>query len=194
MSTDPGLDLLAGRRVVLRQISVRDYEALRMLEGSGQLGPRWRLRGETPSPEVHSSGLWAGVLAQFLVVGRDQDSPVGVVCAYNTDQTQGYVFLAAAAFEPESTGLPFLEGLILFIEYLFVVWPFRKIYIESAGFNTSQFASAATTLFVVEGELRQHEYFDGRYWDKVIWALYRDEWESKGRRFVRLARGVRKSG
>ena len=57
------------------------------------------------------------------------------------------------------------------------MWPFRKLYAEVAGFNYAQFASAVPLIFTEEGRLTDHDFYQGRYWDKHVLALSRDRWQ-----------------
>jgi len=63
---------------------------------------------------------------------------------------------------------------MLFIRYVLSCWDFRKVYFEGPEFNTVTFASAIGKSLDLEGVLKQHDYYDGRYWDVHILALYRD--------------------
>jgi hypothetical protein len=42
-------------------------------------------------------------------------------------------------------------------------------------------------MLVEEARLRDHMYYDGRYWDKLILALYRDTWEARSARIMTAA-------
>jgi hypothetical protein len=129
------------------------------------------------------------VLAQFLVVDSSADQPIGIVCAYGAELAHGYAYLAVADFRSAERAPLFFDGIAMFIDYLFTTWPLRKLYFESLEFNAEQFASVFVKLFDIEGTLRDHEFFDGRYWDLVVGALYRESWESNGTRFRRMAFG-----
>ena len=138
---------------------------------------RWRHRGGTPSPERLISSLWEGALAVYLVEHRPSDTPVGLVVSYQPDLRAGtcHVGLVAVPRLPPGPN-PILDGFALLIDYLFDVWPFRKLYAEVAGFNYEQFASAVPLIFAEEGRLTDHDYYRGRYWDKHVLALSRDHW------------------
>jgi len=85
-----------------------------------------------------------------------------------------------------------IEALGLFINYLFDTFPLRKLYGEVPGFNLESFVSARGRIFREEGRQRDHEWMFGRYWDLVIVAVWRDDWEVSGQPLVRrLARGSR---
>jgi len=86
--------------------------------------------------------------------------------------SMGHTFLGAV-FQPEYTGAGLAaQAVAVFVRYLFKTFPLRKIYIEVPGFNWAQMASGEGILFEVEGVLKQHEYYDGQYWDKYYCAIY----------------------
>ncbi len=115
-------------------------------------------------------------MSQFLVVDKATGKPVGLASAYNPDFENGFAYLAAVKFEENGLSTRFFMGFALFVDYLFAVWPFRKLYAESAEYNYRQFSSGADRYFVEEGRLREHRYYLGSYYDEIIVALYRETW------------------
>jgi len=112
------------------------------------------------------------------VVSTTSTQPLGLVTAYNPDFRNGFVSLAAAKFEGRRHPSPvFIEGVALFIDYIFTSWNFRKLYIESGELNVPQFGSGIGWLIEEEGRLRQHRYFGGRFWDEYIMSIYREKWD-----------------
>jgi len=177
-----------GRRVQLRPLGGRDYEALRLMELSDELGARWRLHGGTPDPDSFLQSASAGVIAQFLVVPRSAvgtqagaEAPMGIVTSYGANFQSGYAYIAAAKFARSVPSSMFIEGVAVFIEYVFACWAFRKLYAEVDEFNLPQFASVLESLFREEGRLREHTFLADRYWDRHILALYRSSWSTEVR-------------
>ena len=74
----------------------------------------------------------------------------------------------------------------MFIEYLFVTFPIRKVYTETLAFNASQFESALGSVFTVEGVLQEHEYYDGEYHDLTISSVSRSQWDQLKHDFGRV--------
>lgn len=177
---DPGL---RGRRVSLRPVLARDYEALLLHEVSDPLSVRWRLRGRTPAPEGYSQTLWAGVLTQFLVVANRDGRPVGLVTLYNVDLQNAHGYIAVVALD-RSRSLAVVEGLLIFIEYVFAAWPLRKLCAESPEFNYATFSSGAGDIFVEEGRQREQVYYRGGYWDLILIAIFRSRWEERSPEFL----------
>ena len=172
---EPPVQRTTGRWAALAPIGPRDLEALRALELGDRLGVRWRLRGRTPGPAEWEQSLWHGVLAQHLVVRRRDERILGLVCAYDPDLQDGTCSVGFARFD-DATSPAFAEGVLLFVDHLFATWPLRKLCGESAEFNLAGFASVLAGLAVEEGRRVDQLYVDGRHWDLVLLALWRETW------------------
>jgi RimJ/RimL family protein N-acetyltransferase/acyl carrier protein len=168
---------LQGREVRLRAIDQKDYPFLRDLElGHPSSLIRFRHRGVPTSPENWVQSLWHGVLSQFLVVLAHDERPVGLVTSYGADLRSGRSHVAIIV-RPEIEGRgPAMEAMVLYINYLFAVFPLRKLTAEVIDFNWSQFAAGEGRMFVTEGVLKEHEFHDGRYWDVHLLAIFREAW------------------
>ena len=183
----PGFDAGAGVAVLqggctrLRPLAQNDYAYLYELSLSAVNSARWRYRGATPSPEQFVSDLWNGVQAQFMIETPEPRKRAGLVVAYNADQANGTVHLGVLIDGAHHRRVWPLEGVLLFVDYLFQHWAFRKVYAETSGFNAAHFGSGAGRLFEEEGRLRDHQYFHGRYWDQVIYSVTREHWSLCGR-------------
>lgn len=164
--------------VALRPIDPGDYAPLRRLELSLTLGPRWRHRGATPSPEAFAQTLWSGVLAQYLVdVGRG-GQPLGLVTAYGADLQSGTAWLAFARFPGTGHPAAFAIGARRFVDHLFATWPLRKLYAEVLAPNLAAFEGVTDRVFVAEGCHRDHAFLDGSYVDQHLYALWREQWQA----------------
>lgn len=175
----PAPPRLTGRRVDLQPVVEADYPFLFDLATCEELGYRWRNHGETPSPEMFHRSVWNNVLAQFIVRSIDTEESIGHVMVYRPDFQNGTAYIAQVV-APVAHGRGWaLEGSALFLDYVFTMWSFRKLYGESLGYNYAQFASGASrSLFHEEGRLREHEFYGGRYWDLHFFAVYRTDWEA----------------
>jgi RimJ/RimL family protein N-acetyltransferase len=170
---------LDSRRVVLRPITQRDYDFLYTLSVHPEITFYWRFKGGTPPPEQFPQLLWQGVLCQFLITDR-RGRPAGIITAYNADLQSKYVWLAIMMTPEATDGLMTHDALVLFLNYLFQGWGFRKVYGESSERNVASFYGAYSIergLVTIEGRLKEHELFAGRYWDYLTLAMYRSTWE-----------------
>ena len=171
----PNSDLLSGRWFSLVPLHPRHHQALYGLAFRDQNNFRWRYRGTIPPFVTFEQSLYTGVLCQFAVCpNENRDRFAGLVVAYNSNSQDGFCYMAAITDKTFGSGT--VEAVALFLRYLFKYWPIRKIYLESVEYNIPQYASAIKLgIFKEEGRLRNHHYFDDRYWDLVFLAIYRDD-------------------
>jgi hypothetical protein len=180
----PALPPLEGVAVSLRPLRPEDYAPIQALEVAGDLAVRWRFRGSTPSPEEWHQRTWSGVLAQFVVVARSSGRPNGLVTCYQPNFQDGYANLAAVRFGGAVRTPVLMLGLALFVDYVFSIWDFHKLYMEAPDFNVAQFASGLGTYFEEEGRLRRHLYIGHARHDQLILALHRDNWIAVRERLI----------
>ncbi|HEV7495558.1 hypothetical protein [Baekduia sp.] len=140
------------------------------METAGPYATRWRYRGETPSPDRWVQTLWGGVWAQYLIVRRADDQPIGFVFAYRASQLDRHCYFAALSFGLDAGPLVTL-GIAIFLNYLFTVGAFRVVYAEVPEYNMPQFASAVDRYCQTEGRLKDYVFWNGRYWDMHILAF-----------------------
>lgn len=176
--------ILEGQFARLRPLGQNDYGYLYDLSLSAKNNARWRYRGATPSPERFVADLWSGVLAQFLVETPEPRKRAGLLVAYNADLANGTVYLGVLIDNIHHRKVWPLEGVLLFVDYLFQNWTFRKVYAETTEFSAAHFSSGARVLFEEEGRFRDHQYFQGRYWDYIYYSLTRKHWEEQGRKLL----------
>ena len=182
---------LEGRRTRLRTLVPADYDYLYALATNEQISHRWQYRGATPSPEAFAQALWRNCLAQFIVEHKETRQRIGHVTAYDASERHGWCRIAVAIDPALSHQGWALESFALFFNYLFTTWNFRKLYGEMLEPAYADMASGANRWFRVEGRLHEHEWYDGRYWDLILLALHRDDWDREGRPLVeKLTRPV----
>ncbi|HEX7131894.1 MAG TPA: GNAT family protein [Iamia sp.] len=163
---------LVGRYTVLRAVRESDLRFLYDVSTAGENSVRWRYRGAVPTMEQFASQLWQGTLAQFVVGLRSTGEDIGHVILYSADLHNAHASLGAVfTSEVVGTGFP-VEAVRLFRDYAFATWPLRKLYLEVPAYNLQQFASGIGRDLVVEGHMRGHLYYGGRYWDQHLFAMY----------------------
>jgi RimJ/RimL family protein N-acetyltransferase len=186
-STRLGLPIFEGRLGKLRPLAPPDHQALYAIAIDDGINFRWRFRGIVPNFDQFVQSLHQNdLLAQFVVCGLRTPQPVGMVVAYGADPRNSFAHVGAIV-APKYGGRGIgAEAVVLFMQYLFQNWPFRKLYFDVVEFNLAQFASISK-VGNEEGRLKEHTYFDGRYWDNVILAVHRDQfahWVRKRGRLV----------
>lgn len=168
--------LMQAKRVRLRPLAEEHREFLYRLMTSPEAGGRVRFAGATPSPDRMAAVLWESVLAQFIVEGVQSGQPLGLVAITSPNFRDGFAYLSAiAAPAVQGKGLV-TEGVLLGFHYAFSTWPFRKLYMEAAEDSYERFTSGLGVFFQEEGRLRQHVFWNGRFMDVRILAVYREAW------------------
>lgn len=168
----------SGRWVQLVPATPNYYDFVYSLVADEAVGYRWRFAGSVPAREVFDRALWNNVLSQFIVVSTANAAPLGLVQAYNAELTYGFTYVAQVmSTEAVGTGVG-AEAFYLFAGYLFRVLPLRKLYLDVPEYNLPLVVSSRGFPVRTEGRLREHSYYDGRLWDRVVLALYRQDYES----------------
>jgi RimJ/RimL family protein N-acetyltransferase len=164
-------------RVRLRQLEPGDYDFVYRLATDPVVGPRWRCRGTTPSPDELIANLWQDLLAQAVVVTtEDRARRIALVQAYKPSN-QGTAFLSVLA-EPETIGTGrTLEGITLFVDRQFATFNLRYLYAEMLDPVYRSVASGVGSLFQHYGALPEHEFIDGRYQTLHLIGTSRQQWK-----------------
>ncbi len=170
----------------LRPIGEQDRRFLYELMTAPESGGRVRFGGATPSPEKVAATLWESVLAQFIVESAQSGRPVGLVAITSPDFRNGFAYISALGL-PETQGSGLVaEAAFLAFHYAFTTWPLRKVYMEATEDSFGAFAGGLDDFFREEGRLVDHVFWNGRYVDMVILAVYRETWSRLAPRMVRL--------
>lgn len=178
---------LTSRRVRLRPIREHDRRFLYELMTAPECGGRVRFGGATPSPEKVAATLWESVLAQFVVESASSGGePVGLVAVTSPDFRNGFAYVSAIG-RPETQGTGLMaEAAFLAFHYAFSTWPLRKLYMEATEDSFRAFEGGLDDFFREEGRLADHVFWNGRYVDMVILAVYRETWSRLAPRMLGL--------
>jgi RimJ/RimL family protein N-acetyltransferase len=172
--------------VTIRPLRETDLAPLYEAALDPRFAHRWRFRGTTPSPEAFRAHLFSDkVLAQFAVVPLARpENTLGLAVAYDADLWAGHCFVgiqrAAGPRQEADRGL-MIEGLLVFIEYVFDHFSFHKLYFEVPEYNRALIEGAP--VMRKEGTLRNHYYYGDRRWDQYLMAIHRDDWDEAAEPF-----------
>ena len=180
LSVDPLAPVLETPAIWLTPVQPDDLTFLYSIAVHPATSYRWRYRGAPPSVERFAENLWKQVMVQFVARRTADREPVGHLIAFGVDPSTSNAHVGAV-FLPEyaGTGLA-AQAVATFLRYLFQTFPLRKLYLEIPGFNWPQVSSGEGRLFQVEGVLREHSYYAGRYWDEYLCAVYADQFREGG--------------
>lgn len=169
-----------GRRVQIRPVYPSDHEYVYALANTPEIAPRWRYRGETPSFETFVRELWQGTLAHFIIERKVNGQALGYVQAFDASERNGWCYFAVMVDPTLFRSGWVIEGVALFVNYVFTLWNFSKLYAVLLEPAYNDLHGATGSWFVTEGCFKEHEWYDGAYRDLYLVTLRRDAWEKSG--------------
>ena len=121
-----------------------------------------------------------GSIFIFLMIDKLHEGEVetvGFTYAYQVNLIDRYAYVCTY-LRREFTG----QGIgpiadLLFAEYLFATYGFRKLYAEIYGYNEVSLKTAQRHGFVEEGRLKAHRWFRDRFWDVHILSITRERFD-----------------
>lgn len=114
----------------------------------------------------------------MITLGPNQNA-IGMVYSYKADYINGHAFLCTYLDENYRQSLYGGEATLLFLEYLFGYFSFRKVYAEIYDYNSVSLSNSIKGGFVEEGRYKSHKWYKNAYRDMIILALYREAFFSK---------------
>lgn len=114
--------------------------------------------------------------AKVFIKDISNDKVIGYISGYNYNKVDGYIYIASILEQKNDFSK---EALNLFINYLFKCFPIRKIYCEVYENNQNKIDIFNTMGFIEEASLKDDMFFDGRYYNKSVLALYREDYSNE---------------
>jgi RimJ/RimL family protein N-acetyltransferase len=130
----------------------------------------------------HAWAAWTSdmIAAKFIVESAGQ--PVGLVFDYQRTLEDGFTKVTALLEEERVGRGAGVVATVLLIDWLFRTLPFRKVYLETYGYNRGVVRMLRKVGLAEEGVMKGSRYWNGSWWDVHIFAVYPDGWpEIRGR-------------
>lgn len=171
---------IRGRSVVLRPVTEADYPLIYSWRVDADFVALWH----TPNRRVPTYREYVPELERWLADGITlvvAERETGIACgfgrAYNVNLADGWAWLQAY-LSPEVRLRPFqvAEAAALFANYLFTMFPLRKLYSEVNSYNRRALRLDERLGFREHGRLPNHVWFKDRYWDTILFSLTREDW------------------
>lgn len=105
----------------------------------------------------------------------ESEEIVGYILSYNYNKIDGYMYINILLNNKDDD--LFIESCKIFFEYLFLCFPVRKIYyeIKEYSLNKNYIKNLRKLKFKLEAKLSNDSFFDGKYYNRYIFALYRED-------------------
>jgi hypothetical protein len=169
--------LLEGIEIRLGPAQSHHLPFLHDLAVRHELAFRWLRPAAVVGPAELERALAAQALECHIVSDRSTGRPVAMVACYDADLQHGHAKVALTAANDPGAILLGLHGATLFVEYLFSVWQFRRLYVEVPE-DWSHVANAGAFSFArQEARLRDHCFYQGAYHDLLVLAVDRERWQ-----------------
>lgn len=144
----------------------------------------WQWRGRPESPDAFRESLWSNVLSQYVIVHRQSGQVAGLVQAYGANFHHRFCYLQVLLLPPYRRQMWPLEGVLLFLNRLFVKYSMRKVYAEGAADHFIAFSSGDGRLLKTEGRFTGHLLLNGLPQDSITLAITRERWAERGRPYL----------
>jgi RimJ/RimL family protein N-acetyltransferase len=180
---------LCYREIALRPVYESDLPFLFRLLGDPNRVHLW-MRGRPVYDEANFQQAWSVwtssmIAAKFIVESAGR--PAGLVFDYDRMLDDGFT-KSTTLLDEEFVGAGVgATASVLFWDWLFRSFPFRKVYFDVFGYNPTVLRLLRRIGLVEEGVLKADRYWNGRYWDTHILALYREAMPKHRKRVFRDA-------
>jgi UDP-4-amino-4,6-dideoxy-N-acetyl-beta-L-altrosamine N-acetyltransferase len=110
----------------------------------------------------------------FAIATTQNDDFVGYLYLHRINWISRTCYFSIYIGEEANRGKGYgAESLQLILEYAFNVLNLRKVLLEVNASNTAAIALYEKTGFVIEGTLKEHVYYNGKYLDVNIMSFFR---------------------
>ena len=115
----------------------------------------------------------------YVVCDGETKEILGYAYSYEYRRYDGHCKVCIVISEKyRAVGVGAIIGL-RFLNELFVNYPLRKVYIDIYDYNKQSLKSNIDAGFIEEGLLKEHRYYDGKYYDMHLLGLTRERFYEK---------------
>jgi len=122
----------------------------------------------------------------LAIVENESGKLIGSMGINQIDQKHGTAVTGAMIGSEDHRNKGYgTEAKMLLLEYAFHELNLRKIYSYVIEYNGRSARYSEKCGYVEEARLPKHYYKKGKYWDQIILAVYRDNWEKLAQNFLK---------
>lgn len=120
-------------------------------------------------------------LAFFVICDKQTNKIIGCVGAFGHSAVHNTAKVMIFIDKEYRNGIAFAstEAGIIFFNYLFQYFPLRKLCADVISYNRSSYLNLKSAGFVLEGIERKQCFFDGKYYNRYILGMFREEFYKK---------------
>ncbi len=120
-------------------------------------------------------------LAFFMIYDKETNEIIGCIGAYEYSiihNTARVMIFIDKKYRNDMISASTEAG-IIFFNYLFQYFPLRKLCANIISYNQDSYLNLKSAGLVLEGIERKQWFFDGKYYDKYIMGMFREEFYKK---------------
>lgn len=173
---------LTGEKVYLRPFEESDLELTHAWVNNPEIMDTLSLHGPISRKQQQ---VWFENLCRdpskivFAICLKDSHEHVGNVSLRNIDplnrNAMFSIFLGTRQHRSQGIGK---EATVLMLEHAFVFMNLHRIYLKTTSSNESAIAMYEKIGFIREGCMRQHEFKNGKYVDKLLFGILKTEFSA----------------
>ncbi len=179
---------ISGAHVLLRPLCADDFEKIFIWRSNITDLYLWEQHPEVLSDDEFYSDfksfLSHVVHTIMMIETKSSRDLIGMVYAYRADYLNNHAFLCTYLDSAYRGCLYGAEAAILFIDYLFSYFSFRKLYAEIYEYNVDSMSNSLKAGFIEEGRLKKHRWYRNKYNDMYILALYQRDFYKRFQRIL----------
>lgn len=168
---------LRGRHCWARAVQNSDLDWIHELLTSEDLLQRYRHHGFVPLPSASVNLAFRDAAVSVVFLSGSQDERIGIGSIYNVDGLNGHGFLAVAVASKYQLRGVGIDAAIILVRYAIAALGLRKVYLELVSDSGTRIKSAIGSILLEEARLRDHDFCDGRYRDRVVLSIDRSALE-----------------
>lgn len=183
---------LSGKGIYLKPVSDEDLSYLYSKECDLEEKHLWSENRCIPVAFEYKNEFWDRLKhfyhTFFMIYSKKENMPIGFLFSYrySTNDRIAYTTIYIEK-EYRQTYASAVAG-TLFCDYLFTFYDLRKIYAMVYDYNNASKGFLAHGGFVQEGRLKEYRYYNGKYYDMLTLALYRDVFYEKMAKVIKAIR------
>lgn len=175
--------MIEGKKIVLRQVEKEDLELLRDWRNSKNIRPY--VREYSPLNMLNQNVWFESLLKKppkqimFSIIEKRSKKLVGCAGLVNIDwknrNAEVSIYLGNSNWQGKGIAS---ETLQLIMDYSFKTLGLNKVSAEIYEYNPTSVKLFKKAAFKLDGKLREHHYWDGKFWDSLMFSILRSEYDT----------------
>ena len=175
--------LLKTKHIEMRELVENDMSSVYEMYQNKSLLHLW-----SPNTEFDSFGQFKDMLVRrllhrwdhgFVFIEKQKNSVIGFAYCYNANEFNKNTCVCLYIDEPFIAHTYALQASFLYLNKLFLYYKYRKIYAEVYSYNRRCVRLLNHIGFTEEGCLKDHQMWNGKYWDQYIFSMTKEIFDLK---------------